>query len=136
MRGRMPAGIGLAPTVDAAGAPARECLRAVGVAALALVFGMAAGTAEAQLSASARAGQQKSQACMVCHGPIGVSSAPDAPNLAGQPQVYLTAQLRAYRSGGRRHEVMNVIARPLSDQDIDDLAAWYSAIRIEAVPPN
>jgi cytochrome c553 len=104
--------------------------------AVAWVLGAAAGTAEAQLSASARAGQVKSQACMVCHGPVGVSSAPDAPNLAGQPQVYLTAQLRAYRSGSRRHEVMNVIAKPLSDQDIDDLAAWYSAIRIEALAPN
>lgn len=136
MRARKPAGTGLASVADGPGAPSLECLRAVGVAAVALVFGMAAGTAEAQLSASARAGQVKSQSCMVCHGPIGVSSAPDAPNLAGQPQVYLTSQLRAYRSGGRRHEVMNVIARPLSDQDIDDLAAWYSAIRIEAVPPN
>ena len=102
----------------------------------ALVLGGAATAASAQLSAQARSGQQKAQACAVCHGQAGISNAPDAPHLAGQPPIYLVQQLRAYRSAQRRHEVMNVIARPLSDQDIDDLAAWYSAIRIEATAPN
>jgi cytochrome c553 len=40
-------------------------------------------------------------------------------------------QLRDYRSGRRTHEVMNVIARSLSDADIDDLAAWYGTLRVE-----
>ncbi len=76
------------------------------------------------------------QVCAVCHGPLGVSSAPDAPNLAGQPEPYLTAQLRAFRSGARRHEVMNVIARPLTDDEITALARWYTSIRIEAQAPR
>jgi cytochrome c553 len=76
------------------------------------------------------------QVCAVCHGPLGVSSAPDAPNLAGQPEPYLTAQLRAFRSGARRHEVMNVIARPLTDDEITALARWYTSIRIEALAPR
>lgn len=76
------------------------------------------------------------QACAVCHGPLGVSSAPDAPNLAGQPELYLASQLRAYRSGARRHEVMNVIAKPLTDDEIASLARWYQSIRIEARAPN
>jgi cytochrome c553 len=83
-----------------------------------------------------QAGRQRAQACAVCHGPLGLSTAPDAPHLAGQPALYLAAQLRAYRSGARRHEVMNVMARGLSDDDIAQLVAWYSAIRIDAQPPQ
>lgn len=81
------------------------------------------------------AGQAKAQACAVCHGPLGVSVTPDAPHLAGQPAIYLAAQLSAYRSGARKHEVMAVIAKPLSDDDIRNLSAWFNSIRIEAKPP-
>jgi cytochrome c553 len=80
-------------------------------------------------------GRAKAQACAVCHGPLGISVTPDAPNLAGQPALYVATQLRAYRSGQRRHEVMAVMARPLSDDDIANLAAWFAAIRIEATAP-
>ena len=73
---------------------------------------------------------------MVCHGPVGISMAPDAPNLAGQPALYVTAQLKAYRAGERRHEVMAVIAKMLSDDDIENLAAWYASIRVEAQAPD
>jgi cytochrome c553 len=82
------------------------------------------------------AGRAKAQACAVCHGANGLSVTPDAPHLAGQPAIYTAAQLRAYRSGTRKHEVMAVLAKPLSDDDIQNLAAWYASIRIEAgVPP-
>ena len=84
----------------------------------------------------AEAGRAKAQACTVCHGPLGVSVAPDTPNLAGQPAIYLEAQLRAYRSGARKHEVMVVLARPLTDDDIANLAAWFASIRIEAQAPR
>lgn len=92
-----------------------------------------AGTARAD---EIDAGRAKAQACAVCHGPLGISAQPDAPNLAGQPAIYLAAQLRAYRSGTRKHEVMNVMAKPLADADIAALAAWYAAIRIEAQAPR
>ena len=72
----------------------------------------------------------------MCHGPLGVSTQPDAPNLAGQPELYVSAQLRAYRSGARKHEVMSVMAKPLTDDDIAQLAAWFAAIRIEATAPR
>jgi cytochrome c553 len=74
------------------------------------------------------------QACAVCHGVAGVSSAPDAPHLAGQPEAYLVAQLRAFRSVSRRHEVMNVVAKSLTDDEIAALSRWYASIRIEAQP--
>lgn len=76
------------------------------------------------------------QACAVCHGPLGIAAAPDAPNLAGQPAFYVASQLRAYRNGSRKHEVMAVISKTLTDDDIDNLAAWFAAIRIEAQPPR
>jgi cytochrome c553 len=96
----------------------------------------AATAAQAQSPAQIRAGQEKSRSCMVCHGQLGISNIPNAPHLAGQPAIYLVEQMKAYRSGKRANEVMAVIARPLSDADIDDLAAWYASIRIEAFPPN
>ena len=87
------------------------------------------------LAQDATAGRMKAQSCSVCHGPAGVSSQPDAPHLAGQPAIYVASQLRAYRSGARRHEVMAVMAKPLTDDDIQNLAAWYASIRIEATLP-
>lgn len=72
----------------------------------------------------------------MCHGQLGISNTPDAPHLAGQPALYVATQLRAYRSGARKHEVMAVMAKPLSDDDIDNLAAWYASIRIEAQSPR
>ncbi|HEX7888554.1 MAG TPA: c-type cytochrome [Ramlibacter sp.] len=91
--------------------------------------------APASQAADRAAGKAKAAACAVCHGPLGLSMLPNAPHLAGQPEIYLAEQLRAYRSGKRAHEVMGVIAKPLGDADIDDLAAWYGSIRIEAREP-
>ena len=93
-----------------------------------------AGTAAA---ADLEAGRVRAaQACAVCHGQLGVSTAPDAPNLAGQPALYVASQLRAYRNGSRKHEVMGVISKTLSDDDINNLAAWFAAIRFEAHAPG
>ena len=105
-------------------------LRAAGVAAAFLLAGGRPAGAQ-----DAAAGQAKAQACAVCHGPAGISTTPDAPNIAGQPAIYLAAQLRAYRSGTRKHEVMAVMAKPLSEDDIQNLAAWYASIRIQATLP-
>ncbi|MGY0196998.1 c-type cytochrome [Leptothrix sp. BB-4] len=80
-------------------------------------------------------GRQKSAMCAACHGPIGMGQTPDAPHLAGQPEIYLVSQLKQFRSGARRHEVMNVMAKPLSDEDIAHLAAWYASLKIEVVRP-
>ena len=86
-------------------------------------------------AADLAAGRAKANACAVCHGPLGMAAAPDAPNLAGQPAIYLSAQLKAFRSGTRVHEVMGVIAKPLSDADIGDLVAWYSSLKVQVLPP-
>src|ERR1700712_4434305 len=91
------------------------------------------GTAFAQ---DAAAGKAKAQMCAVCHGPVGVAVAPDAPNLAGQPAVYIAGQLKAFRDGTRKHEIMSLMAKPLTDADIANLAAWYSSIHVDATPPK
>ena len=81
-------------------------------------------------------GRDKARLCVTCHGPVGISTLPNAPNLAGQPEIYLSEQLKNFRSGKRQQEVMSVIAKSLSDDDIRDLAAWYAAIGIETVCPT
>jgi cytochrome c553 len=84
----------------------------------------------------AAAGKARAAACTVCHGPQGIAVAPDTPNLAGQPASYLAEQLKAYRSGARKHEIMTLMAKPLADVDIANLAAWFSSIKVEATAPN
>lgn len=85
--------------------------------------------------AQTKAAPAAAQACSTCHGANGLSTLPNAPHLAGQPAIYIAEQMKAYRSGKRSHEVMNVVAKPLSDADIDALAAWYASIRIEVRMP-
>jgi cytochrome c553 len=96
---------------------------------LSILFVMA--TAGAATAADVNAGKAKSAACAVCHGVQGLSMLPNAPSLAGQPQIYLSEQLKNYRSGKRTHDVMSVIAKPLSDAEIDDLSSWYASLKIE-----
>src|SRR5512132_1128636 len=69
------------------------------------------------------AGRRKAVACQACHGLDGIAKLPDAPNLAAQPASYLERELRAYRAGTRRSEVMAVAVKGLSDVDLRDLAA-------------
>lgn len=68
--------------------------------------------------------------CVTCHGALGISTLPNAPNLAGQPAIYTVEQLRNYRSGKRANDIMTVIAKPLTNTEIDDLAAWYESLKV------
>ncbi len=63
--------------------------------------------------------------CVACHGADGIGKAPQYPNLAGQKAAYIEKQLRAFRSGERKDPNMSAMAKPLSDQDITDLAAYF-----------
>ena len=82
---------------------------------------------------SIEAGKTKAVSCVVCHGANGISQMPGAPNLAGQQAVYTMEQLKNFRSGKRSNEIMNVIAKPLSDSDINDLAVWFESIKSDSV---
>jgi cytochrome c553 len=98
--------------------------------AAAVLMAAAASFATSVFAQDAAAGGRKAAACQACHGLDGLSRLPDAPHLAGQPAPYLERALRAYRDGERRNEVMSIAAKPLSDQDIRDLAAYYASIQI------
>ena len=71
--------------------------------------------------------------CQACHGLDGLSKTPDAPNIAAQIEPYIVLQLQAYKSGERKNDAMSVVAPSLSDTDIEDLAAYFSAIEINVV---
>ncbi len=73
------------------------------------------------------AGQAKSTACIACHGADGNSMMGEWPKLAGQHAGYLAKQLREFRSGERANAIMRGMAAGLSDEDINDLAAFYAS---------
>ncbi|WP_448190855.1 c-type cytochrome [Azospirillum sp. sgz301742] len=102
--------------------------------AAAILLVLASFPASAQ-AGDAQAGKQKAAQCQTCHGLDGVAKIPQAPNLAGQQELYLTKALMDYRSGARKNEMMSLVAPSLSDQDIGDLASYYSSIQVEVKPP-
>ena len=75
----------------------------------------------------AAAGQAKSALCATCHGADGNSELAVNPKLAGQNASYLMKQLMDYKSGARVNPTMSAMVASLSDQDIADIAAWYSS---------
>ena len=72
------------------------------------------------------AGQIKSVTCMGCHGLAGNSETALFPKLAGQGEVYLLKQLQNFKSGERNNAIMAGVASLLSEQDMMDIAAYYS----------
>jgi len=89
---------------------------------------LALGAAGVQAAGDAAAGKAKSAVCMACHGADGNSPAnPVWPKLAGQHPSYLIKQLSELKSGARKDQTMSPMAAPLSDQDAQDLAAYFSS---------
>jgi len=77
-------------------------------------------------------GKTKSATCAACHGADGNSAVADYPKLAGQHATYLESTLKAYRDGSRANAIMQGMAAALTDNDIADLAAYYSGLQISA----
>jgi len=88
-------------------------------------------TADRAPADDAVAGRQKALQCQGCHGLDGLAKVPGAPHIGGQVKEYLIKSMRDYRSGARKDEVMAVVVRQLSEQDIEDLAAYYAGIGAE-----
>jgi cytochrome c553 len=84
----------------------------------------------AQAQGDVKAGRKKAEVCAVCHGLEGLAKIAEAPNLAGQSEGYLIEQITAFKTGERKNEMMSVVVQTLSPADIEDLAAYYSAIEI------
>jgi len=74
------------------------------------------------------AGESKSVICAACHGAQGISSIPANPNLAGQVPGYISAQLKAFKSGERSNAIMAGQSAGLSEKDMDDLDAYYASL--------
>jgi cytochrome c553 len=85
--------------------------------------------ASSSMAADIAAGKSRAAQCAACHGPDGHAVMPQTPNLAGQDEDYLAEQLKAFRSGERQNETMSVIAKPLSDVEIANLAAYFHSLK-------
>lgn len=69
--------------------------------------------------------------CQMCHGLDGLAKLPEAPNLAGQTELYLAEQMKAFHDGARKNDMMSLVAPTLSENEIADLAAYYAAIEVK-----
>ena len=107
-----------------------------GLTALIVAAAFAIGIPAARADGDAKAGRKKAMQCAACHGIDGISKLPNAPNIAGSPAIYLEKQIKAFRSEERKDEAMNVVAKPLSDADIADLAAWYAGLEVSVTMPQ
>ena len=96
------------------------------IVGLAIILVIAA--ASPAFAGDAAAGKEKAMVCAGCHGASGISANPMWPNLAGQQAGYLAAQIKHFRDGKRINAMMNNMVKTLSDEDADNLAAYYSGL--------
>ncbi len=97
------------------------------IVGLAIILVIAA-TVSPAFAGDTAAGKEKAIVCAGCHGAAGISANPMWPNLAGQKAGYLAAQIKHFRDGKRINAMMNNMVKTLSDEDADNLAAYYSGL--------
>jgi len=86
----------------------------------------------AHAAGDAAVGKTKAAVCAACHGANGISPIPTYPNLAGQHEGYLVEALHAYKNKQRispQAMIMQAQAAALSDDDINNLAAYYASLK-------
>ncbi|WP_456414143.1 c-type cytochrome [Thiolapillus sp.] len=77
----------------------------------------------------AAAGKAKAAVCVACHGANGISANALWPNLAGQKADYMVKQMKAFKDGTRKDPLMSPQAAQLSDQDMENLAAYFAGLK-------
>jgi cytochrome c553 len=82
----------------------------------------------AHAAGDVQAGKAKAAACAACHGANGQGTAPN-PALAGKSEAQLIQALKDFKSGKRDNAIMKGMASSLSDQDIENLAAYYASLK-------
>ena len=82
------------------------------------------------------AGQAKSALCATCHGVDGNSELAANPKIAGQNYKYIFKQLQDYKSGARANATMSAMVAALSEQDMMDIAAWFSSQKVTLLGAN
>jgi cytochrome c553 len=90
---------------------------------------------DSALAADAAAGMQKAQVCVACHGPEGVSANPAVPSLAAQPAQFVATQLLMFREGKRKDAQMSPFAANLTNTDLNNLAAYFTAQKLVLPAP-
>ncbi|MGF6640579.1 c-type cytochrome [Paraburkholderia sp. MM6662-R1] len=101
-----------------------------------LCGGLSAAWLPSGARADAEAGKAKAQVCVACHGPMGNSTNPDYPILAGQTARYLYLELKDFKQGRRSDPRMSPMAANLSSEDMQDLADYFAAQKPVSVPFN
>ena len=86
-------------------------------------------TTTAGAEGSVEEGKTKARACQVCHGQGGASTNPTYPRLAGQHAKYIVKQLKAFKAGTRKDPIMNGMASTLTEEDMEDVAAFFESNR-------
>jgi len=81
------------------------------------------------LAADIAAGEKKAAVCFSCHGKDGRATIKTYPNLAGQNAEYLVVALKGYRDGTRNDPIMVPFAKALSDEDMENIAAYYAQMK-------
>jgi cytochrome c553 len=89
-----------------------------------------------QAAGDSAAGRTVMVKCQVCHGKDGLGTLPYAPNIAGQKYDYLFHSLMAYKTGERKSQMMSVVVKGLSKEDIANVAAYYAAIKFTVEVPQ
>ena len=99
---------------------------------------MLSGFSLAHAEGNAAAGKEKAETCSGCHGEDGNSETPIFPKFAGQHAAYINKQLHDFKSQKRPNPTMNAISEMLSDEDMEDLSAYYASQNgtKKKTPPN
>lgn len=77
----------------------------------------------------AAAGKAAALTCVACHGEKGISANNLYPNLAGQKDAYTVKQLKAFKDGSRKDPTMNAMSKPLTDKQMEDIAAYFASLK-------
>lgn len=98
---------------------------------LALLANVGLVHAQSSSLADVAAGRKRAAVCFACHGEDGQSRNPVYPHLTGQQRAYLEKTLKDFRDGRRPEPTMGAMAKPLSDEDIRNIAAYYSSASVQ-----
>jgi cytochrome c553 len=103
---------------------------AIASVVLTAMLALPAGVGSALAAGDAAAGASKASTCAGCHGAKGEGKDKN-PVLAGKDAAFLAKEMQNFRSGARQDpmKMMNMLAKPLSDQDIENLAAYYASLK-------
>ena len=106
-----------------------------------ITFLFATSVSTEELSKEMQNGKLKVQTvCVTCHGmngqATGAGNSVIIPNITAQEKNYMIARLKAYKAGEIKHPQMSVVAQMLTEQDINDVAEWYSKIKIQILDPE